>query len=327
MKITSPISPLSKHKGSDLFWLYIVNYVLTVCTLGVYSAWAKAKVYDFFWTGTELDGYRFRFLGNGLEILKGLLIGLGVLALVSVLYNITFLFVSDPNLAGLLSLSYSAGILVLYQFAYFTSRRYRFHRTSYREIRFRLKGTSKEFIKEVLPYAIGSTFTLGLVYPLFVHKRFEYIYNHLYFGSLPFRLNGKSDTFWKMCLKGFFFTLFTFGVYQFWFISHLHHYFCNHMSLGTRDENALEDATIQFASTATPKKVFHLKIGNFFLLLCTLGIAYPWAQIRTTRFYLENIQLLNLDNLDHVLQTAVPRDSSLGEGIGDAMDMDIDLSF
>lgn len=57
--------------GSEYFRIWIVNVLLTVLTLGIYSAWAKVRRQRYFLGNTDLDGSRFDYHGQPMAILKG----------------------------------------------------------------------------------------------------------------------------------------------------------------------------------------------------------------------------------------------------------------
>lgn len=59
---------------------------------------------------------------------------------------------------------------------------------------------------------------------------------------------------------------------------------------------------------------------NILLLIITLGIAYPWAKVRATRYVLNNTIIQNYDLIDVYLQENIKEDSALGEEIADALD-------
>lgn len=62
--------------GKEYFGIWIVNILLTIVTLGIYSAWAKVRNLQYFYGNTELDGASFQFLAKPVTILKGRLIAL-----------------------------------------------------------------------------------------------------------------------------------------------------------------------------------------------------------------------------------------------------------
>src|SRR6202051_3305376 len=66
-------------RGSDYFGIWIVNMLLTIVTLGIYSAWAKVRRLKDFYRHTEVAGSSFDFHGRPTRILIGRVIALGML--------------------------------------------------------------------------------------------------------------------------------------------------------------------------------------------------------------------------------------------------------
>ncbi len=60
--------------GFEYFKIWIVNIVLTILTLGIYSAWAKVRNQQYFYGHTELTGTRFEYLAKPINILIGRLL-------------------------------------------------------------------------------------------------------------------------------------------------------------------------------------------------------------------------------------------------------------
>jgi hypothetical protein len=60
--------------GSEYFRIWIVNLLLTIVTLGIYSAWAKVRKMRYFYGSTRLAGSSFEYHGDPIAILKGRLI-------------------------------------------------------------------------------------------------------------------------------------------------------------------------------------------------------------------------------------------------------------
>ncbi|HEX8883112.1 MAG TPA: DUF898 family protein, partial [Noviherbaspirillum sp.] len=57
--------------GAEYFRIWIVNLLLTVATLGIYSAWAKTRRLQYFYRNTHLAGPSFDFRGDPKAILRG----------------------------------------------------------------------------------------------------------------------------------------------------------------------------------------------------------------------------------------------------------------
>lgn len=61
-------------RGAEFFGIWIVNVLLTIVTLGIYSAWAKVRTTQYFYGHTKVDGHSFRYLATPIQILKGRII-------------------------------------------------------------------------------------------------------------------------------------------------------------------------------------------------------------------------------------------------------------
>jgi uncharacterized membrane protein YjgN (DUF898 family) len=67
--------------GFDYFRIWIVNIFLTVLTLGIYSAWAKVRTQQYFYSNTRVADAPFQYLAKPLQILQGRIIGVALLGL------------------------------------------------------------------------------------------------------------------------------------------------------------------------------------------------------------------------------------------------------
>ena len=66
--------------GKEYFRIWVVNLLLTVASLGIYSAWAKVRRLQYFDRNTRLAGAVFDFRGEPKAILKGRLLAVVLLA-------------------------------------------------------------------------------------------------------------------------------------------------------------------------------------------------------------------------------------------------------
>lgn len=66
-------------RGADYFRIWVVQLLLSLLSLGVYSAWAKVRKARWFAQHTELDGDRFDFHGQPLRILAGRAVAVALL--------------------------------------------------------------------------------------------------------------------------------------------------------------------------------------------------------------------------------------------------------
>lgn len=80
---TSAAQPLAfafNGSGAEYFRIWIVNLLLSVVTLGVYSAWAKTRRLQYFYRNTRLADAGFDFRGDPKAILRGRILAVLLLA-------------------------------------------------------------------------------------------------------------------------------------------------------------------------------------------------------------------------------------------------------
>jgi len=115
----------------EYFPIWIVNLLLTVCTLGIYAAWAKVRTLRWFYGHTSLDGHSFDYHATGWRILKGRLLALLLIGLMG------FLAVVHPllQLVNVLLLAF------LIPWAINASLRFQMRMSSWRNVRFDFSGS------------------------------------------------------------------------------------------------------------------------------------------------------------------------------------------
>ena len=121
-------------KGFEYFRIWIVNILLSVLTLGIYSAWAKVRNKQYFYGNTELDGASFTYDAQPIKILKGRMIALGFIALLS------FISTVNPLLGILIPLAFIPMTPFFIQRSLLFNARY----SSYRNVRFGFTGSFKD---------------------------------------------------------------------------------------------------------------------------------------------------------------------------------------
>ena len=60
--------------AAEYFKIWIVNIVLSIATLGIYSAWAKVRKERYFYGNTWVNGSSFQYTADPIKILKGRII-------------------------------------------------------------------------------------------------------------------------------------------------------------------------------------------------------------------------------------------------------------
>lgn len=124
-------------KGSEYFAIWIVNLLLSIITLGIYSAWAKVRREQYFHRNTLLDDQPFEYTGDPVRILLGRIVALVAIGAGSVL--------QDVNVQ--LALTVTALFLLLFPWVIVRSLRFRARNTRYRNLAFSFTGTTWGAIK------------------------------------------------------------------------------------------------------------------------------------------------------------------------------------
>ncbi len=91
--------------------------------------------------------------------------------------------------------------------------------------------------------------------------------------------------------------------------------------------NTKLDGEIAFASSLGARKIAWVSVSNMLLVIITLGLATPWAKVRMARVLLENTHVDTSMGFDNYISQKQDEQSSLGEQIGDAFDVDVGIGL
>jgi uncharacterized membrane protein YjgN (DUF898 family) len=197
-------------RGGEYFKIWIVNLVLSILTLGIYSAWAKVRNKQYFYGNTEFEGSTFSYLASPITILKGRLIAMAILIAYSFATNTPVWWVSAFAVLGMILVS-----------PFFVQRSLMFNarNSAYRNIRFNFGGSFKEaaLIFAALPIAclmlVAGTMFLGqqigalwlggiavllvfaLAMPYFVFRQKDYFVGNSEFGTTAFEFSATRADF------------------------------------------------------------------------------------------------------------------------------------
>lgn len=203
--------------GGEYFRIWVVNLLLTILSLGVYSAWAKVRRLQYFYRNTKVDGSIFDYHGNPKSILKGRILALALI----VAYKIAF------EISGVAALVIALLLVAIVPWLLARSFRFKLINSSYRGLRFRFTGTAKGAYRMLSLFPVLAALTafyiwnvvitpadqigvrtvlLGIVLlvtaagtiPLahFLLKRFQH--DNAYFGQTPVFFNARVLDFFKI---------------------------------------------------------------------------------------------------------------------------------
>jgi uncharacterized membrane protein YjgN (DUF898 family) len=336
--------------GGEYFRIWIVNLLLTILTLGIYSAWAKVRRLQYFSRHTRVAGSVFDYHGRPMAILIGRLIALALFALYSLANT-----VPGPLLLLVIVL-----LAVLLPLLLRNSFRFRLHNTSYRGLRFSFRGTVGEAYVTFLLFGLLTFGTLYLLAPMFHHRIKSYQHGYAWFGRTRFTFHaGIGSFYWVYILVGLVFlggliggiVLFggalaalmpalgeqgaepdpavigpiVFGIFAVFlglslvvgplFQARIGNLVWNHTRLGEhRFENRLRFWPL-----------LGIGLSNFVLVALTLGLFMPWAAVRVARYRAECLSLLPAAPLDAFLADASADVAATGEETAELFDFDVGL--
>ena len=334
-------------KGNEYFGIWIVNLLLTLLTLGVYSAWAKVRRMQYFYRNTRLAGASFDYHGNPVAILKGRLIAVALL----LVYN--FAGTANP----FFGLAIGAMIACLLPRLLLKSLQFRLYNSSYRGLRFHFGGSLKESYRVFLLLPLASLFTLYLLAP-FCHQRIKrFQHEHAVFGQTPFSFTAPVRAFYSIYLKvlGMFITgaailagvavaffdnhfvaaqtgkslsafalastVIFFGFFAMLFFirpfldARLQNLVWNHTALGPH----------RFVSNISARTLFWIMVTNLIGIILTLGLYRPFAVIRLLKYRLGTVTLAAAGDLDGFLSGQEQEVAAVGEETAELFDIDIAL--
>lgn len=327
--------------GSEYFRIWIMNLVLTVLTLGIYSAWAKVRRMQYFYRNTRLNESSFDYHGTPVAILKGRLIAVGLFAA-----YYTFL-----KFMPLMGLAIGLCIALIMPFLLVISFRFRLYNSSYRGLRFGFTGSIKSAYFTFLALPVFTVLTLYLLAP-FTHQRIKaYQHNNTRFGQSEFTFNAGVGSFYKV----YFFTLMQlvliivllgFGAYRIlkgamahipgeavigiifavymllifaslivvpYFISRIQNLIWNHTALVEH----------RFSSALSARGMTWIMISNFIFIILTLGLFKPFADIRMARYRIEHLALLPAGSIADFIAAEQEQVSAAGTETAEFFDVDI----
>lgn len=202
MNSTSTRNAIQFHgQGGEFFGIWIVNILLSVITLGIYSAWAKVRTKRYFYGNTELAGDNFEYHATPTQLLKGRLVALLVVLVWAVTNTIFPLFSALLLIAFYLSLPWLM----------WSNARFDAAMTSYRNVHFAFNASLSGAYTAILGRGIVSLVVLGL------------------YGSLVFAAAFSSGM--AAMLLGLF-GLVVAAVLYAWMAVGMHHYFANGYQYG-----------------------------------------------------------------------------------------------
>lgn len=321
-------------KGSEYFKIWIVNILLTVATLTIYSAWAKVRNLRYFYANTWVDNSNFEYTAKPLQILKGRLIAMALLAV----YVIAGQY--SPMAAGALALA----VVLLFPLLLVLALRFHARNSRYRNIAFNFSGSIGGAYKVYLLWPLAALFTLFLLMPLVWQRQYRYLVDSSTYGDAAFNYDGAVKSFYELL-----FTVILLGVAM--SVSNfllgkllsdwpkmgiavdaliaIGGYSLMFALINSRMANLLfQHSHLEAHSLSAHYRVasyWRLMATNTLLTLVTVGLYYPFAKVRMAAYKANHTQFIARDFIN-ITQTQKPASTnSLAEGVNDVFALDISL--
>jgi uncharacterized membrane protein YjgN (DUF898 family) len=376
--------------GGEYFKIWIVNLILTILTLGIYSAWAKVRTKRYFYGNTSLENAAFEYHATPMVILKGRLIA----------FTAFVIYVLLSKFFPIAGAAFAAILALLVPWVIWRSIQFNARMVSYRNIRFGFHGMLKEAYRilvliPLLPIFIGAILggiayfvlgkgivlsaifsviffitilAVGLIFPYIKKLLTSYYINNRQYGQGKFSAQLSAQKYY-MIYSGltawtlvwiFLFALAIGGivwltgnsgnvliamqprqqgepgamgvivlllnvffiVLALWGTAYLEANIKNYVFNNTKLDDVL-----QLNSNIKVGKLFGIYVTNTLLVGFTFGLAYPWAIIRLTKYKIESTSAIIKGDIAQYINQQQEAQSALGEELGDAFDMELDLGI
>jgi uncharacterized membrane protein YjgN (DUF898 family) len=345
MPATHRHAPEFTGRAGEYFGIWFVNLLLSIVTLGLYSAWAKVRTERYFYGHTRLAGASFEYLANPIDILKGRLIAYAVVIALGL--SVRFSFGLYAALIVVVSLLMPAVMV--------WSLRFRARNSAWRGVTFRFDHGAADAYGPFMGWPIATALTLWLLYPVMSKEQQHFVASGHSFGKQRFDFEGPVGPYYIPFLivlglgivgivamigtvagsmfaagggaadpaasgaliavsLGMYLGIFALGVYLRTRYANL---FWKHTQLGGH----------RFESTLRARDMVCIYASNLVAIVCTLGLAVPWAMVRLARYRAQHFTLLAEGSLDEFVAEAGGKAGATGAELVDALDVGLDFGI
>ena len=343
----SPLPFEFTGKAREFFGIWLSNLLLSILTLGIYSAWAKVRRRRFFLGHTLIGGHRFDYHADPKVILKGRAIVVSVLVVMSLVSELSTVLSGTSLVLLMLALPWLAN----------RSLRFNARMTSFRNVRFDFSGTYGKSLLAFVLFPLLGLLSLGLLQPFATRYSGRYLAMNYSYGDAKL----ESDPQLKRLYKGFFqaFSIILIPFVVLLGIVAQHDWDLERLVLVSIDGAtgwlidfspfaiiiALYLAFFHYRAVArnsilgslSISRVHQLKseisgfrlawivLSNSFLTLSSFGLLQPWGAVRRWRYETESLQLIPGGSLDEFIGRIQPAEGVIGSEYTDLQDIDVGI--
>lgn len=335
--------------AGEYFGIWIVNFLLSIVTFGVYSAWAKVRNRKYFLGNTAVDGRPFDYHARGVQIL----IGRAIIVAALVTYGVTSSI--SPIANGVVVVVFAAAL------PWLINRGLRFNAamTSWSNVRFRFEGTYWPAFRVFLLYPVLAIFSLYLALPFVTRAAKRYMIGRHRLGGHRFTFDSRIGPFYAALFVTFVWLILGLVVLVsvlaasgavekigsvaqtgggtgdmrlliialmsvIWFVAIF--------PLGTVYAACVRNAIYagialdgghRFESRIFPLMLAWIAISNAFAIVVSVGMLLPWARIRVARYLCAHTYVMPAGSLDEFVGGAEGQPSAFGDAYMDIGGIDV----
>lgn len=335
----------------EFFGIWVVNILLSILTLGIYSAWAKVRTNQYFYGHTRIDGHSFDYLATPIQILIGRILAILLFALYTVI----------TQFVPIVGLFVALGFFFLIPWLINQGLRFNLRMTRHRNVRFAFAGSYGGAFLNFVVFPILSVFTLYLMLPYVLKRIDQYMHENISFGSKQLNVNLKGETYYLVALivsvvSGVVMVIFgaLLGAFGLSFENLINDeqeavsaaiaivpvvlfiaYYIMFTAISAIYQAMIRNhifASSEFTDVASFESVLKpldyaiLLFTNGLAIIFSLGLAYPWAKIRKAKMLADVTTVTLYPQVLTIIDTQEEQNSSFAEEAANVFDIDISLT-
>lgn len=178
-------------KTGEYFGIWIVNLLLSLVTLGIYSAWAKVRRKKYFYQNTLIDNVGFDYHANPLSILKGR----------SIAFVVFLIYAFAETLGTYVPTIIMLILFLLLPWLVVRASIFNARNSSHRGLRFNFIGTARQAFYTFVALPLITVLTLGLATPYASRQKNKFLVDSHKFGVSQFDMQATTGDFYSVYLK------------------------------------------------------------------------------------------------------------------------------